>query len=277
MNRDLEFHKSASNFFTLALALLIVLFIRWFQLSPLIFENVLGFILLSICLFLVLIFRLNNNRGVFNNAVFVSTLFSLFATCWCLLIYIPSVVDTIRCNKVSYYISTFHPFGDYQWTEYRLTKWSGFLNYETFFFGYAPGGGPFEFICDKENNGVNILTVYPSTKVLHYSYGDSLHSFLHAVAKAEKRAYTVAEDCLVHADTYCEVYIYTLYECDPDLTSCEPLPIQYTSDHYIFGDFKVVETTSDIQFYDDFGDEAILIFTYGDHPRCHVGGCEILE
>jgi hypothetical protein len=52
-----------------------------------------------------------------------------------------------------------------------------------------------------------------------------------------------------------------------------------------FTDVEADESTNEIQiiFKDDFDagkrefGEEILIYTYGDNPRCYVEGCEILE
>jgi len=39
------------------------------------------------------------------------------------------------------------------------------------------------------------------------------------------------------------------------------------------------EETDEISAYNDWDDNPnrTLIFTYGEHPRCYVEGCEILE
>ena len=72
----------------------------------------------------------------------------------------------------------------------------------------------------------------------------------------------------------CDSYTYTLYECNLDYTSCNPLPMQYitTNEDVIF--LNANEVASEINASND---RDTLIFTYGEHPQCYVEGCEILE
>ena len=73
----------------------------------------------------------------------------------------------------------------------------------------------------------------------------------------------------------CDVYTYTLYECKLDYTSCIPLPIQYTENYDVGIVLEANESFNEIVALDE--DNDTLIFTYGEHPRCYVEGCEILE
>jgi hypothetical protein len=78
--------------------------------------------------------------------------------------------------------------------------------------------------------------------------------------------------CIAHS---CDSYTYTLYECDLDYTSCDPLPVQYTETNheYEWGYLDINEATNEINAY-SFKDS--LIFTYGENPVCHIHRCEIL-
>jgi hypothetical protein len=78
----------------------------------------------------------------------------------------------------------------------------------------------------------------------------------------------------------CGGLTYTLYECDLSFKSCDTLLIQYTQ--FDTRDFLVLEadeTANEVKLYEeDFEtDDVKLIFAYGEHPRCYVEGCEILE
>ena len=72
---------------------------------------------------------------------------------------------------------------------------------------------------------------------------------------------------------------YRLFECDLGHASCDPIPIMYTKDNVDFLVLEADETTKEINLYDELSDsdERILIFSYSEHPRCYVEGCEILE
>ena len=73
----------------------------------------------------------------------------------------------------------------------------------------------------------------------------------------------------------CEIYTYTLYKCKLDYTACNPLPIYYTTDFEYFTYLEANEISNEINLFDSYDDT--LIFTWGEHPRCYVEGCEILE
>ena len=67
-----------------------------------------------------------------------------------------------------------------------------------------------------------------------------------------------------------------IYQCELDNTGCAPLPFQYTGeDEIAYLEFN--EATQEYEFYvwPDIGDE-ILVYSFGDHPRCYAEGCEIL-
>ena len=79
---------------------------------------------------------------------------------------------------------------------------------------------------------------------------------------------------------YCDGDVaYVLYECNMEYMSCAPLPIQYTdfANNYSLDLESDAEATEITLFEFDDYDNPTPIFTYGEHPRCYVEGCEILE
>lgn len=76
----------------------------------------------------------------------------------------------------------------------------------------------------------------------------------------------------------CDKVDYVLYECSLDFTGCRSLSIKYTSyyDDY-FLELGELEQTGEIALFDASKQPSSLIFTYGEHPRCYVEGCETLE
>lgn len=73
----------------------------------------------------------------------------------------------------------------------------------------------------------------------------------------------------------CNIYVYTLYECELDYTSCILLPIQYTEDYDVAIVLDADKTTNEINAYDSYDDT--MIFTYEQYPICYVKGCVILD
>jgi hypothetical protein len=90
-------------------------------------------------------------------------------------------------------------------------------------------------------------------------------------------------ECINWAQPYistCNVSRHTIYQCDLDNTSCMPLPMQYIGIEY-YGELKVNEATGDLDYKVQHhpGTEPmvnILVYSYSNHPRCYVEGCEIL-
>jgi hypothetical protein len=74
---------------------------------------------------------------------------------------------------------------------------------------------------------------------------------------------------------FCDSYTYTLYECNLDYTSCDPLPVQYvtTSSDSIF--LNANEVTGEISASNS---KDTLIFIYREYPVCYFfDKCVILD
>ncbi|MEW5940022.1 MAG: hypothetical protein AB1750_10195, partial [Chloroflexota bacterium] len=96
----------------------------------------------------------------------------------------------------------------------------------------------------------------------------------------EGKRYYLAYVCNPNPENkYDCIATYTLYQCELDNTSCVPLPFQYTEqDHQV--EEIVMErdnTTNNVKVSFYWDGITTLIFSYGDHPRCYVEGCEILN
>ena len=82
---------------------------------------------------------------------------------------------------------------------------------------------------------------------------------------------------------------YLLYQCNLDNTGCFRLPFEYLEIEVENStEFDIIEAEADeskneikVIFKKDFDistmkfAEEVHIFTYGEHPRCYVEGCEI--
>jgi hypothetical protein len=152
------------------------------------------------------------------------------------------------------------------------------FSYETRFFGYTPGAGSFRIVCDEKKNEVNFVKVGNETLV--YMDGENPRSYYeYAGAQLGNQLYFLSERCNDWVPSTCGSMTYQLFECDLGPTSCDPLPILYTEKNVDFLVLEANETDKEINLYkDDFGgDGNTLIFTWGEQPRCHAEGCEILE
>jgi hypothetical protein len=131
-----------------------------------------------------------------------------------------------------------------------------------------------EIIIDKEKNEVSAR----GNSGLSYTDGNNPRVYQGYSVQLGNHIYQMAVNarelliCIAHS---CDSYTYTLYECDLDYTSCDPLPVQYTETNheYEWGYLDINEATNEINAY-SFKDS--LIFTYGENPVCHIHRCEIL-
>jgi hypothetical protein len=239
---------------------------------------VFGLILLGLfCFFATNLTKPSDDPAVIKVMLFILSTIFLLGNMAHAIAFFPTLSSSARCAGRTYYISWMHPLTDYQWTFYNLTIWKPFLTYESHFFGYS--GGPYEIVCDEERWEANIIRTF--NNVLAYTDGENpRHYDEYNGARLKNHQYFLTRQCNDWIPSTCGSMTYTLYQCDLSFKSCDPLPIQYTQyDSSDFLELSSDEITDEVQLHeDDFATDAVvLIFTYGEHPRCYVEGCEILE
>jgi hypothetical protein len=278
-----------NNFFLAATLLLMMIYIRWFQLTPLMLNGhndsdgalVFGFILLTIHLVSVLCSNFWTHRNAARTISLCLSMLFLYVNIHHAIRYFPLLENDAKCEHARYYITWGHPFGDYQWTNYTLTKWENAFTYETSFFGYTPSAGPFEIVCDNDNEEANILKIYPADKILDRTDGERPRGYInYTSAEMKDKLYFLSEQCNNWRPYTCESTTYTLISCNMEYKSCRMLPVQYTDEDDESYELIANETTNEIVLYvyDDYNtDDRTVIFTYGERSRCYVEGCEILQ
>ena len=135
-----------------------------------------------------------------------------------------------------------------------------------------------KILVDKKKNEVSI--VRSSDNGLAYTDGDNPRQYEVGSVQLGDHVYQMAIDdhdyreCM--STPSCNSYTYTLYECDLDYTSCDPLPVQYseTNHEYEWGYLDINEAASEINAYSI---KDSLIFTYGENPVCYIDRCVILD
>lgn len=270
------------NFFLIIAAIMIAIYVRWFWLTPLVFEYYndpnAGF-LVGLTLFIIFfIFAATSyflKNGCIKSFIIPITILLALINISYIFAFFPLVDNHIKCNGRNYYITWMHPFGDYQWIFDELTIWNG-LHYESRFFGYSQG--PYEIICDEEQGTANIIRTING--VLTYSHGEISQGFYdYAGAELEDHRYFLAFTCNNWHDYTCPSETYTLYECNLEYKSCASLHISYTSNNADNLVLEANQETGEINLYDDYEDnpDRVLIFIYGEHSQCYMDGCKILE
>ena len=193
---------------------------------------------------------------------------------------LPIVLDKAEISNTTYYLTgelevldshAFHRL--YKCNEMR------FLCERTPFFA---GGGasfrPLHLMIDSTTvpNEINVTwTSYDGEATfLEYTYGAQPRYYDYP-AQLGNHLYYLAH--YRYSEFRPKSTTFVLYECKLDNTSCKQLPIKYVGFGYL-RDTIADETTGEISvFIDNQTNQDTLIFTWGENPRCHVGGCEILE
>jgi hypothetical protein len=191
---------------------------------------------------------------------------------------LPTVMDKTKISNTTYYLTgeleTFdiHAF-------HRLYKCnnSSFLCEQT---PFQAGGGasfqPLHLMIDKTTNPNEINVTWTSydgkATVLEYTYGTQPRYYDYPAQLNNHLYYLAYNDKPNSTST-----AYLLYECELDNTSCKQLPIKYDGFGYL-RDTVADEKTGEVNvFIDNQINQDTLIFTWGEHPRCYVEACEILE
>jgi hypothetical protein len=264
------------NFFVITLFILIIIFLAWFRLTPLMLNGnndsdgayVVGLILLGIYAAFVVLYRLSTNRRIIRTISSFFVIFLFFVFIFYLIIHLPSIEYTAQCNGNSYYTTANSPLGDEQWTSSQIAIWKGPFKYNSFFISYS--GGPYKIICDQEKKEANIIDL--SMNNLAYTDGANPRNYDRFVGtKLGSHLYFMSDKCNDWQPSTCASETYTLYECNLNYTSCDPLPIQYTAEYV---DYLILEPDAKADGV-NLKDDNTLIFTYGSHPRCFVDGCVI--
>lgn len=132
-----------------------------------------------------------------------------------------------------------------------------------------------EIIVDYEKKEVNLI----STRGLIYTDGANPRRYTgHEGGQLGSNIYYLSETCNnfnYDGRNECESYTFIPYECNLDNKSCDPLLIKIESNYESYFYWVTDEAKKEISLL--YSDDEILIFTYGEHPRCYAEGCEILQ
>lgn len=206
--------------------------------------------------------------------MFVVTLPTLALNIMYFVSYFPKVVDKLEFGGFKYYILSeidmdYHSNRSF----YKCAKWS--LQCDVPYSTYSRQDFK-KIIVDKEKNEVSAISSEPDSRLV-FTYGENSRLYEGYPEQLGDHVYQMSTDygnrkCGVAS---CDIYIYTLYECKSNYTSCNPLPIQYTRDYEVTIVLNANAIANEIDAYDNYDDTKI--FTYGKHPQCYVEGCMILE
>ncbi len=147
-------------------------------------------------------------------------------------------------------------------------------------------------LVDDKSHEVSLIRNTPDSNLpyaLAYTFwGQNSRTYWENAGKLENHIYQMSWECnrqLLNGSYRCGVYTFILYECNLDYIGCHALPLKYTLKYntsaasYLYFSWEANESEHEISLYSGYYGESdrLLIFTYGDHPRCYVLGCEILN
>ena len=280
-------HWAIPKIFLITLVVLVVFYLRWFQLTPFAFLDnpefgyIVGFILLLIYGLFVKAWLASKNI-FWKSLFFVVSILLLGINSLYLEIHIPRLSTTAKCNGTRYYISDYAPLGDEQYLFAQISGWKGIFYESTF--GIYMSVGSYKIVCDEEKKETHFVEKF--SRLLVYTDSENPRAYVQYVrARLRDHLYFLSEE-ISGLEAGCDegmqgclVLTYTLYECQLDYTACNPLPIRYTTNNSantfeLETDPKANEIILLEQYLDSY--DETLIFVYGKNPRCYVDGCEVL-
>jgi hypothetical protein len=213
-------------------------------------------------------------------------LFALTFPFNCLLVYVTptlqTVLDKAQISNTTYYLTgEINLDGHFFRHLYKCTNNYFACEKTPFYSGGGTSVQRWSLMIDKtiDPNEINVIVTYfDGTALLEYTYGTQSRNYDYPAQLNNRWYYLAYSENPTYATT-----IFTFYECKLDNTSCKKLPILYQGTGR-FRDTIADEVTGEISVF--IGNEfdkttlkssKMLIFTWGENPRCYVEGCEILE
>lgn len=233
--------------------------------------------LLSITLFFIYLANTFANKANTNRKNVIS-LFLFIATLPLFLLnfgyYFPRVTsERARFGQYTYLLfdsqtSDFHPYLAF----YKCSRWE--FNCELLYRSKSPTIG-WEIIIDQQKKEVSLFDDVHT----NFLYTDGKNPRYYAYGRGgilKNNIYSLSEECIrMTSEVTCGTYTYIPYKCNINGTSCNPIPMRYTTNYDYYYYWIENELQNEISLYISTDTDEILIFTYGVHSRCYVDGCEI--
>jgi hypothetical protein len=260
------------NFFFISFATFFPFYVRRFWLLPSKEGLFSGIIWIFILVCIAVILRIKKYPSWMVISLFVYFIFFSAANVLNIYFNVLRIDDYAKYNGVRYYIVSYPHYFDPPWRIYNFTEWSGLFRFKSQQIDHAG----LKIRYDEKMGLVSLVSIgFDGQEQLVFTDSDPPREYGHIFAQNNRNLYYISPQCNQGDDGY--FCIYTLYQCEMDNTSCVLIPFRYTS-RETYAYLKFNETTDEIDVYiaPTFGDD-FLIYSYGDHPRCYVDGCEILE
>jgi len=235
------------------------------------FSELWGLAILVGSLFFLIALLFSNIAFIWRLIITLATLVIMCLNTFALFWGVPYHITTIALGNHTYHLV--YVANDNGGEYYRLLE----CNKNSVFCKYTPdelrNSGPnnrdMKLVGDDNENEVHII----KNGYLIYTYGNQSRHYVSNLDETKIGLYTY------YLGYYVENWsvIYNLYKCDNKF-SCAKMPFQYSTNYKSIyeledAELQVNKITNEINVFF----KSALIFTYGEHPRCYVEGCEILE
>jgi hypothetical protein len=273
-------------FLRLSIIIFVVVYSIWFLLTPLEYYPYGNF---SAGLIAFLIFAVFSGLSwITKSRSCLGTVFLIFAVSfwlinfWITINTFPSIEAVNYRNGTIYVLTYSHDLLEPQYDGFDITRWKWGLLPEM---AGLPGAGGFKFVYDEQSKVAGIVQGSGGTEWLIYTDDGKEPRGYYSGLKYDGYLYYLSDDCLsLTKKEYgysCDSYKYTIYQCALDNTSCIALPMQYIGTEQ-GGNLELNNSTGDLEFSVGYYSKTwkyvySLVYSYGDHPRCYVEGCEIIE
>ena len=265
------------NLVFIGVAMFMVIYLRWFQLLDI------GNFIIGLLYFFVPFVgsAFFTSIPAKNKYLQILLLFpyAVFLTLniWYIKIAFPVVLDTTIANQSIYFLTYSEEPDEKVYYDYSVVKWKWGVIPETFHMPRIYRIKKFQY--DKAMQVLNVVGVSDGREVLIFSEGKENSRYYDLGDQYRDYFYYPSSVCISFADNKhpCEILEYEIYQCELDNTACVPIPFRYIG-RGGFTYMRFNESTNEIDFYiwPDDSDE-FLVYSYSDHPRCYVEGCEILN
>lgn len=146
------------------------------------------------------------------------------------------------------------------------------------FFAYSTRVIDYSLGIDTIGNEINVIAEHDNGDTfLIYAYGDQPRYYESPERVGNKLYYLASYKNSEIVIPY--QYTFMLYQCNLDNTGCKRIPFQYILKERGNLRLDINNKALEISVLEHHAGENndILIYTYGEHPRCYVEGCQITD
>lgn len=186
------------------------------------------------------------------------------------------VIVSAKYNGVNYFIVEHMTWESWE-SPYRLEKRCGYHMCGSYSLRGVSGIG---FFYESKSNLVHVVGHYENEEWLIFTDSNPPRTYEEYYDDFMGYRFYKTVDCTEWEKTakgydYCIVYRLTVFECELDNTDCVPIAQYLGEESKSY--FEISDTAGEMNLFVFTVGEDKLVYSYSDHPRCYLEGCEILS